>query len=39
MIEYLIADNNRLRQKMQKIEQRQGLRFGGAQELSQIKKK
>ena len=39
MVEYLIADNNRLRQKMQKIEQRQGLRFGGTQELSKIRKK
>jgi hypothetical protein len=36
---YLIADNNRLRQKLQKIEHRQGLRFGGTQELIKSKKK
>ena len=39
MIEYLIADNNRLRQRMEKIEHRQGLRFGGTQELTKIQKK
>ena len=39
MIEYLIADNNRLRQKMERIEHRQGLRFGGTQELIKSKKK
>jgi len=39
MIEYLIADNKRLRQKMEKIEHRQGLRFGGTQELIKSKKK
>jgi len=39
MIEYLIADNNRLRKKMEKIEHRQGLRFGGTQELIKSKKK
>ena len=39
MIEYLIADNDRLRQKMEKIKHRQGLRFGGTQELTKIQKK
>ena len=39
MIEYLIADNDRLRQKMEKIKHRQGLRFGGTQELIKSKKK
>jgi len=39
MIEYLIVDNNRLRQKMERIEHRQGLRFGGTQELIKSKKK
>jgi len=38
MIEYLIADNNRLRQKIERIEHRQGLRFGGTQELIKNKK-
>ena len=39
MIEYLIADNNRLRQKIERIEHRQGLRFEGTQELIKSKKK
>ena len=39
MIEYLIVDNKRLRQKMEKIEHRQGLIFGGTQELIKNKKK
>ena len=37
-IEYLIADNKRLRRKMEKIEHRRGLRFGGTQELIKSKK-
>ena len=39
MIEYLIADNKRLRQKMERIEHRQSLRFGRTQELIKSKKK
>jgi len=39
MVEYLIADNNRLRQKLHKFEHRQGLRFGGTHELIKSKKK
>tara|TARA_R110001592_G_scaffold357978_1_gene661957 strand:+ start:322 stop:531 length:210 start_codon:yes stop_codon:yes gene_type:complete len=39
MVEYLIADNSRLRQKMERIEHRQGLRFGGTQDSSKIQKK
>jgi cell shape-determining protein MreC len=34
MIEYLIADNKRLRNKLDKIQHRQGLQFGGSQLLS-----
>lgn len=39
MIEYLIADNKRLRNKLDKIHHRQGLQFGGAQLLTKNKKK
>ena len=31
MIEYLIADNKRLRNKLDKMHHRQGLQFGGSQ--------
>jgi len=39
MIEYLIADNKKLRAQLSKHEHRQGLRFGGTQQLSKIQKK
>jgi hypothetical protein len=39
MIEYLIADNKRLRNKLDKIHHRQGLQFGGTQQLTKNKKK
>jgi len=38
MVRYLIVDTNRLRQKLQKIEYRQGLRFGGTHKLNKSKK-
>ena len=38
MVRYLIVDTNRLRQKLQKIEYRQGLRFGGNHKLNKSKK-
>ncbi len=34
MIEYLIADNKRLRNKIDKIQHRQGLQFGGSRLLT-----
>ena len=44
MIEYLIADNKRLRSKLDRIHHRQGLQFGGSRILTtskgiQLKKK
>ena len=39
MIEYLIADNKRLRTKLEKMHHRQGLQFGGSQLLTKNKKK
>mgnify|MGYP003320782228 CR=1 FL=1 len=39
MIEYLIADNKRLRNKLDKIYHRQGLQFRGTQQLTKNKKK
>ena len=37
MIEYLIADNKRLRSKLERIHQRQGLEFGGSRLLTTSK--
>ena len=39
MIEYLIADNKRLRNKLDKTRHRAGLEFGGSQLLTNNKKK
>jgi len=37
MIEYLIADNKRLRSKLDRIHHRQGLEFGGSRLLTTSK--
>ena len=37
MIEYLIADNKRLRSKLDRIHHRQGLQFGGSRLLTTSK--
>jgi hypothetical protein len=39
MVEYLLADNSRLKAKLAKMEQRSQLQFGGTQRLSQLGKK
>ena len=38
MIEYLIADNARLKQQMQRYEKRINVQFGGTQKLNEFKK-
>tara|TARA_R110002020_G_scaffold319682_2_gene535602 strand:+ start:748 stop:915 length:168 start_codon:yes stop_codon:yes gene_type:complete len=39
MIEYLMLENNRLRKKIDRFKHRQGLRFGGTQQLKVNTKK
>ncbi len=38
MIEYLIADNTRLKMQIAKYEKRSGAQFGGTQRINEFKK-
>jgi|TARA_R100001510_G_C7480174_1_gene92501 hypothetical protein len=38
MIEYLMADNAKLKHQLQRHEKRAGVQFGGTQKLSEFKK-